>query len=493
MSTLLVNGETRDLSIAAGGSLLVASTTGTFSATVIAGSAAGTVLATNSTSDNVTFGPYATGAVIRIAAGINSKVVYDTGASPVLDVGAPATFTPDGTALVGPDGRALPTKYYAGLIANRCAIPSSFASANKQLMSRSKHIAMENMTGLSVLFSNWYANATGGEQTPGSASTISVSIEYPVGTITRATFLGAFSGVVSDGANIISDFINISISKGAAFYVRIWHSNASGILYHQNFGANNVSGSVPNSGEWVTFGATTPDLTNSIANSNNQQTGLSFRPTAIIGITSRQTFAIFGDSRCGLGVAYDAAPNSFGLIGEIERSLGKSYATILLSVSGETASAVSGTAATKRIALAQYCSSIVSNYGINDCAASIAAVTTIANLSTFASKLGNKPFYQCTLSPSTSSTDSFATTVNQTTNATVNPIRVAFNNLLRNGLGGVFSGHIELADQAESARDSGLWKVNGLANGYTADGLHANSTGNLLIENSNAFNSVIQP
>jgi lysophospholipase L1-like esterase len=99
-----------------------------------------------------------------------------------------------------------------------------------------------------------------------------------------------------------------------------------------------------------------------------------------------------------------------------------------------------------------------------------------------------------TIPPRTTSTDAWATLANQTANAS-EPSRVTMNNWIRDGapiLAGVavaagssapgtlrtgaaghpLVGYYEVADAAESARDSGKWKVSGAANYATLDGTH---------------------
>jgi lysophospholipase L1-like esterase len=103
--------------------------------------------------------------------------------------------------------------------------------------------------------------------------------------------------------------------------------------------------------------------------------------------------------------------------------------------------------------------------------------------------------FACTLGPNTTSTDAWATTVNQTWDALRdNTVRLALNAWIRDGApinasgtpvaagtspatrsgeaGHPLIGYFETADVMESARDSGVWKP-----GYTADGLHPTPTG----------------
>jgi lysophospholipase L1-like esterase len=109
------------------------------------------------------------------------------------------------------------------------------------------------------------------------------------------------------------------------------------------------------------------------------------------------------------------------------------------------------------------------------------------------------PIYQTTITPQTTSSDAWATVNNQTVASAGNETaRLAANAWLRDGApisaspaaggtvaavgasgvlragqtGHPLAGIIEVADLAESARDSGKWKA-----GYTGDGTHPNATG----------------
>lgn len=111
MSQVIRNGQTLSLNIPSGQSIAVSSITGTYSATVTSGSAAGTVLATDSTG-GATYGPYTTGAVIRLSAGQDSSIDFDIGTSPVnaFDQNAKYAFDSSGnvTGLVAPGGGVIP-------------------------------------------------------------------------------------------------------------------------------------------------------------------------------------------------------------------------------------------------------------------------------------------------------------------------------------------------------------------------------------------------
>jgi hypothetical protein len=128
---------------------------------------------------------------------------------------------------------------------------------------------------------------------------------------------------------------------------------------------------------------------------------------------------------------------------------------------------------TQEITLANnYCSDLISEYGINDIDGSRTGAQVMADIQNVRNQFPTKPFFQTTLPPATNSTDSWATVANQTYNtASTNTQRINFNNLVRGVFSGL-SGYFEVADLVESGRDSGYWQANGTAQSYTQDGLH---------------------
>jgi hypothetical protein len=200
---------------------------------------------------------------------------------------------------------------------------------------------------------------------------------------------------------------------------------------------------------------------------------------------------IFGDSRCSPLGSLDTATNAFGSVGEVARSISKRYAFINASDPGESFTAIS-VGFTKRQHLVNWTSHVIVSLGINDFTAGKTSANCLAYLVTICSGLlAGKSVYTCTVAPKSASTDSWATTVNQTADATSNAARISYNTTMRTSPPPYISGVFEVADQIESSRDSGLWKVSGAAFGYTADGLHENSNGFTQIELSGIFSDVV--
>ena len=392
------------------------------------------------------------------------------------------------TGLVGPSGGVIPfaVKPYVGAVASRCGISQSVGGAgNPQSMARTRHVAMDQVISPQIVYGNWVVNSSNTEVSIAGTATIEASIEYPIGTFTRVTFSGSNSGSCPAGSNLVSDAASVSIPKGAVFFVRTYWLSAAGMPYVIGNGLNNATGTSVTSGEYFQYGAS---VSNTVMGGtiNNTSVSTLFKPLAIIGPTSRVSWFSAGDSRLGLGgsgATYDTASDALGLLGEHERYLGRDYAVIHAGRSGDSVRAATTNGYTLRLALSQYCSHIACEYGFNDLDAGARTATVIlADLVTFAAYFSGKPFWQSTISPASTSTDSFATTVNQTTKAS-NAQRVLLNAAIRFG-SAPFHGVFEVADQMESARDSGLWK----APGYTVDGIHGNQ-----LANTNMQASIVYP
>lgn len=423
-------------------------------------------------------------------------VVRDGVLASILDqdgneLGAPATVKKGVTGRMGISsaGREF-MQAYLGQVASRCFVPTTGGSANKQLMARSRHIASDNIDGPQLVYVNWWAT-TGGIETAGGADcTYSASIEYPIGTVTRVTFGGSNSGVCVDGGQIVSDVAALKIPKGAVFFVRTFQNHPGGILFANRSALNNVGAAVPASGEWWDYGVTSTDYTGSATNINNKGVGNFFAPAAIIGLTTRPSFVIVGDSRSTPIATYETLPNAVGGIGECERSLCKSFGTINVSISGDSfVNAL--TNFVRRATLAQYASHVIIELGINGFTLGRTAAQTLADLSLLTAKFPNQTVFAATVSPKSTSTDAWATTGNQTADATSNAARIAYNDALRTGQHTAsIAGFVEIADQVESARNSGIWKATGVANGYTFDGLHESSGGFAAIELAGPFAGV---
>jgi len=355
---------------------------------------------------------------------------------------------------------------YLGFIATRGHAPTTYNAGAKNSMSRSRHIAMDNIPAIQLAFAG-YNVASLGEAAAGANITYTASIEFPVGvTVTRVTFSGASSGVCTPGATLFSDLIALpaTIPRGESFFVRMFATTTGGIPFSEGVGLNTVTSAVPVSGEWwaLSSGAVTDD-TGTLNNQNNQiaaNAGMQV-PLALIGYTSRNSILIVGDSRSiGAGLKENVC-NAVGDGGNVGRCVGRGFAYCSVGAGGEQLATVSGSAFVQRRLLAAYCTHIVCAYGINDFqTGGLSAATTLTNLATFAASFNPiKPFIVCTVEPNTTSTDGWGTVANQSqVSSSANTQRILYNDSLRRG--NYVTPIVRTADitsAVESGINSGTW------------------------------------
>lgn len=376
---------------------------------------------------------------------------------------------------------------YLGLIATRGEEPFAFTAVNKQLMSRSPHFSTQAITALEIAIPNWYilTGTTFAETGTGGTATVTASVEYPAGTFTQITFnSGSTSGTIPSGETIFSDMVNVSIPTQTEFWIRIYFTDASGLVF-ENLQPVSGIGSGNNAGV-----SGIADLTmggGSIASSNTH-----LSPLAIIGQTTNASIVILGDSRCvGFG---DTTADPTGNYGDITKSFGFNYGYASFCRYGDLLN-FSGNgflnSNSQRSLILPFASTIVNAYQYNDInAKGNSLVNAEANeqaIHTIAHNLGSR-IYDITIGPQTNSTDNWSTLVNQTVvSGTNESIRLAFNAWIRRGTSGQ-DGYFDISSQNESSLNSGLWVVNGSSDYATTDGIHENSVENQLIASSGIIN-----
>lgn len=383
-----------------------------------------------------------------------------------------------------------PPSLYLGVVATKCRIPCNRSTTNKQANARTHHIARDNISALKIVLPNWYWTRGGTltEAAGGGNITYSASVEYPAGTFTQIKWAGATSLVVASNASGTSDFVNVSIPVGASFWIRSFANAATAIVFTDgNTGfpqrdlANGEAYNYAASGlSDLTMGGTITDV--------GAASAPICVPLAILAQTRRPSVLIVGDSRdWGFNDTLDAS----GDLGDIARSVGRSLGYINAGCAGDTFSGFI-TSHANRAALGAYVSHVVVGDAINCLRAggsgqNQSSATTLGQLQTILGYFSaNRRFTSTCGGPNTTTTDNWATTANQTVNAN-NAAIIAYNNAIRAGVANS-NGYFEVADQVESARDSGKWFVTGVALESTADGLHTNQIGYLRIKNSNVVN-----
>lgn len=361
---------------------------------------------------------------------------------------------------------------YEGLVATRLRRLETSDGTNRYVQSRTGHVASENLTAIAIAFENQ----------SGASATLTQAIEYPAGTFTQVTWLGATSYTYSTIYAIISDYIPISIPAGATFWIRSYYADSiAGCFY--NTWQNSFYG------EATTLSTTAlTDLTmgGTITNSG----AFSMPPCGIIGLTTNPSWFVCGDSLAmGVGDSEDTtntATGRDGKVGIIARSLG-SVPFLNCGVSGAN-SMPSGCGR-----IVGKASHVINQIGINTLRGGASSATLTTAIAVFLSLLKPKQRrYQTTITTSGTSTDGFVTVGNQTPHSS-NAQRILFNDSLRALTSGLsLTGVINACDQLESSLDSGAWIVSPTPP-YTGDGLHPNVAGYLIVKNANLVPTPVWP
>lgn len=353
-------------------------------------------------------------------------------------------------------------------VATRCNVPYGFNPSIGNAMSRSEHISRDVIASLKLVIPNWYVDTdnntnTWAELGTGSTASVKASIEFPAGTFTQVLFSASATGSIASGSNIVSDSLVIAIPKDTEFWVRVSFINTGGILY-KPIVANTALG------DHIETTATDKTMSGTILDS---APGYAFPPAAIIAQTNNRSVFLIGTSRT---FGLKDTPDATGNIGQMERSLGPSYAYCNCGISFDSAAHLAVNNA-KRAALANaYFTDVIVEHGANEGSDTLA--TRQANLAIIYALFPTLRIYGCTVTPNTTSSDSWATVANQTIVWDL----AAFNDWIRTRpvpLVAVF----EISDLVSNAHNSNKWIP-----GYTVDGVHENSTANIAIQNSHYVN-----
>lgn len=324
-----------------------------------------------------------------------------------------------------------------------------------------------------VLIPSWYLDYTLGsyqETNLGASYTVKMSVESPPGTFTPITFSGVSTGsTVTPGTDLLSDAITVPISSGAT--PNLWFflvTDGTHGIPSDMFGANQTA-SICNSS------ATPNDQTTTGGTVTSNMGG--FGPLAIIGSTTKPTMLVIGDSRTRFPAG--------GQGGEVPRQLDlANISYIETGTPGDRAQYYIATP-THRNSLHVYTSHVEISDGINDLlGGGVTSAVLQGRIGTIMGYFPGQPTILTTLAPSTTSTDSWATVANQTSNI---PSTGALNTQ-NTWLLTVPYPAIATWDIASQVGQifGGVWVWN--APGYTVDGLHETATGITAIGNSGVVN-----
>lgn len=329
------------------------------------------------------------------------------------------------------------------------------------------------VTAPRLVFAHHYLDTTG--EADGETTPVLVKAGIEVGSVTsRVFFRGARVGTIEPGGILISDPVGIVIPANTQFWVRTRASvNTLGDKWPTTIAAN-----FANLGEG--YSSSPNDQADATGALTNNALSNLYAPCAIlgdlVGATNQNTVAIIGSSSAyGQG---DTAEAPTWDLGYLSRIVGNEVGSIKLTRGSQTvAQWVSDNNRRLAVLDAVRPTHAIFQLGTNDITAGTAVATIKANLLSAWTDLTNRGIkvWGTTFTPVTTSSDSWATVANQTLNAW-NANRIAVNDWLRT-IPSPLVGVYEIADMVETTRNSGLWKITGSANGFTADGQHLSPFG----------------
>lgn len=401
-----------------------------------------------------------------------------------MSSGAAAALLLSDRALAGLHLHGSNPTMYEGLVASRARMFTTNDTVNKQLMGRYGLISTEALTSVRFVFSNFTPDLGPDGNTPG-ITTITASVEYPAGIFTQLLFAGSATGSIPAGGIIFSDPLSVSIPANTTFWSRQFHQNASGVHYcnfQNSFFGEATNGAASGISD-QTMGGT---ITNSLSSA-------CVPPLAVLQQTQNASVIVVGDSIAfgsgGNGETGGNTINGFnGKSGLITPSLGS---IPFLNLAWPSITAQNWiTDYTARRQMITFGSHLITELGINDLInnrTSAQIVTDVQAIWAFAR--GGQKIYQTTITPNSSSTDAWATTVNQT--ALHQATRATLNQAIRAGISGA-TGFYNAASILETSQDSDIWIV-APSPPYTADGIHPSGTGYALVLSSGIISPVAWP
>jgi lysophospholipase L1-like esterase len=326
--------------------------------------------------------------------------------------------------------------------------------------SRRQHYITQTCSDLRLLFTNTY-NTTAPIANPYTI-TVKAAIEDSSGNIWPLYFNGSRTVSLAPGAHVFTDPLPMVFAAGDYVRSRVNVTVASGDKWPRwAFYSNGID----------TFQAGV-DYTDSGTLSGTN--GYCFTTNGVYGrpLGSKGLCAVIGDS-IAYGSGSNSTWNSF-IIRAFGSNYGKNVSYATLATPGETAQNFINQVETRyRLMIINGCTTALVELGTNDVMQNHRTAAQVeADLTTLYARLaslGIRRIYQTTITPRTTSTDSWATTTNQTTsNSTDESNRRSINAWIRANTAGI-AGYFEVTDIVETARDSGIWKA-----GTTADGIHPN-------------------
>lgn len=343
-----------------------------------------------------------------------------------------------------------------------------------------KKTIVQNSTDIQLAYTNMGANAI----------TLSVSVQASGGTIYPVFFAGKRAVTVDQNAVILSEPLSINLVKGDFIWVINTVSVNSGQTWYKNQVIGDAGGGAAPAGtDYVNGGG------------SYTQNAVVLGPVAVFGRTTARVPVIAG---IGDSIMFGQGANQEeGFLAALG-SYGINYSCIQMGQSGSAISNFTDNIWKKKQLLAA-CTAAICEGGYNDIfnnSQSLANVQSSMVACWRSLAHSGIRVYQTTITPRTSSTDSWATTANQSIpDATKEGVRTSVNDWIRDGApvnasyvavavgttaagtlrtgqaGHPLTSYFDVADKLETARNSGIWRV---SPALTGDGTHPNVAGNTL-------------
>lgn len=335
-------------------------------------------------------------------------------------------------------------------------------------------------TGLHVVYSFPHSVSTG-------SLVLASALEW-AGVLHPVTFNGSARTTLTPTTRwAVSDPLPGSVSKGTSIKVRTFAAAGSVVM---RGGAAQNAGRTSTAGDLTVAGSGPLTISPGIAESI-------VAPVAIRGTTStRIAFAGLGDSIMEGGADSDVSAGGGGFFDRAMRGAGVPSIDFGIWADNFPYDPAGDRRYGDNL---DYISHALSEYGTNQVSGASAGFGVIANAAivfwNWVAFVKGVALWQSTLVPRTTSTDDWTTLAGQT-HMPNEASRVGFNDWVRDGSpilaagtyaptgssavgtvragqpGHPLKGYLEVADTVESARNSGLWKVNGTARWTVQDGVH---------------------
>jgi len=362
------------------------------------------------------------------------------------------------------------------VIANRTHYPfNGFSSGSSQATNyRSAHWTRRGgrVSLIRLVFNNSTIGATG-EAVGNAEHTVKASIEY--NGVTYPVYFGGTTRTktLAVDEQAVSDPVAISIPADTQFYVRTYLTVA---VLGEKWPVAQAANTAIGEGY-----ASTTDKSDDVSYTSFSAASV-YCPSAILGYThetdTANVMVIGSSSGWGQG---DTAEANYYDYGYISRALSNQYGYIKYTRASTAMSHYltgAGYARLLKWVNVVKPTHIIQQLGSNDLTGGASLATMQSRLAEFWDILGSTGarVIQATYTPVTTSSDSWATLSGQTVVAS-NGVRIQTNEWIRSVPSSAITGYLETCSVVESAPNSGLWKANGTASAYTADGTHVTQLG----------------